>query len=377
MISMNVEEINLSGLLTTAPLFGISDANKKLSVNSNATGLLWTPEVVPTYTTSDADKKLTVNNTGSDLEWRADSVSAGYISARGDGSTNTESNAVGFVFENKLKSGLFNYTSGINDILALKIDDANVLECTPGRIYANQNINFMSDTLLSSQRINFGQGDCGISGDSSTNNQHAITLRTDNQERLRISTNENILCKSRIQIDTSLVTSINAPHIYSTNMFTPGISLDPVYGSILFSSSGSNLMAELNREYIDLREPVRLRHPIVPEIQIVEGTLVTANANLQGKHTYYMKRSAVTHSEINFPQPASGYNPRYEIITNANGVSVNTCRISTLSNDVIQLIAGVRTVTTGPVLINLTFNAHFIMQFIEADNSWLLIRTTQ
>lgn len=160
-------------------------------------------------------------------------------------------------------------------------------------------------------------------------------------------------------------------------MFTPGISLDPVYGSILFSSSGSNLMAELNREYIDLKEPVILRHPIVPEIQIVEGSLVTANANLQGKHTYYMKRSAAAHTEVNFPQPASGYSPRYEIITNANGVSTNTCRISTLSNDVVQLIAGVRTVTTGPVLINLSLNAHFIFQFIEADNSWLLIRTTQ
>ncbi len=375
---MNIEEINLSGLLTTAPLFGIDDANKKLSVNSNATGLEWTPEVVPTYTTSDADKKLTVNTTGSDLEWRADSVSAGYISERGSGSTNTESDAVGFVFENKVKSGLFNYTSGINDILALKIDDTNIFECTPGRIYANQNINFMNDTLLSSQRINFGQGDCGISGDSSTNNENAITLRTDNQERLRISTNENILCKSRIQIDTSLVTSINAPHIYSTNMFTPGISLDPVYGSILFSSSGANLMAELNREYIDLREPVRLRHPIAPEIQIVEGTLVTANANLQGKHTYYLKRSTAGTSEVVFPQPASGFNVRYELITDGNGnTSSNVCRISTLSNDVLQLIAGVRTLISGSAVINLTLNAHFIMQFIEADNRWLLIRLTQ
>lgn len=373
---MNVEEINLSGLLTTAPLFGISDANKKLSVNSNATGLLWTPEVVPTYTTSDADKKLTVNNAGSDLEWRADSVSAGYISARGDGSSNTESNAVGFVFENKVKSGLVNYTSGIDDILALKIDDTNIFECTPGRIYANQNINFMSDTLLSSQRINFGQGDCGISGDSSTNDENAITLRTDNQERLRISTNEGILSKARIKFDNTILDVVGEPLIYRDGTFLMGISFDSTYGTIRLSRSSSSI-AEFNREYIDLKEPVRLRHPIVPEIQIVEGSLVTANANLQGKHTYYMKRSALAHTEVNFPQPASGYSPRYEIITNANGVSTNNCRISTLSNDVIQLIAGVRTVTTGPVLINLTFNAHFIFQFIEADNSWLLIRTTQ
>jgi len=377
---MNIEEINLSGLLTTAPLFGIDDANKKLSVNSNATGLLWTPEVVPTYTLSDADKKLTVNSTASDLEWRADSVSAGYISERGDGSSNTESNSVGFVYKNKLKSGLFNYTSGINDILALKIDDTNIFECTPTNIFASQNINFPNDTLLSSQRINFGiAGNCGISGDSSTGTQNAITFRTDNQERLRISTNNGIVSKSRIKFDNSVLDVAGEPLIYRDGTFLMGISFDSTYGTIRLTRSATSL-AEFNYEYIYLGMPVQFKNPVAPEIQIVEGTLVTANANLQGKHTYYLKRSTTGNSEVNFPPPLAGFNVRYELITDTNGnTSSNVCRISTLSRDVLQLVefTGVRTLFTGSPVINLNLNAHFIMQFIEADNRWLLMRTTQ
>lgn len=332
---------------------------------------------IPPYFITDSQKILKVNYNATGLEWSTETKQDGFKANQGDGITNTSNSYDGFVFNENETSGLFNY-GPLNETLGLRINSNPLIECESNKILLNQNIQLQNDTLLTSSRVGFGTNQkCFITGDSTTNNQNKISFSTDNVERLRISSDNNILCKSRIQIDSSLITSINEPHIYRDGMFMPGISLDPVYGKIIFSSSGTNMIAEFTREYIDLKEPTIFRNPIVPEIQIVEGTLVTVNANLQGKHTYYMKRSASAHTELNFPQPATGYSPRYEIIVDANGVSTNNCRIRTLSNDVVQMIAGVRTLTTGPVLINLTFNAHFIMQFIESDNRWLLIRTTQ
>jgi len=334
---------------------------------------------IPVYLIQDSTKLLRVNQTATGLEWTNEAIATGYISETGDGSSNTSTNYVGYIFKNLLNTGLFNYVSGPFTILALRINNLNILECTAGQINANQNIFFTNDSLLSSQRINFGLGNCGISGDSTTGNQHKIVFRTDNQERLRISTSENILCKSRIQIDPALIYSLSAPHIYQTNIFTMGLSFDATNGMINLSSSGTNSMAQFKYDRIDLREPVIFRNPhCYPDLQIIENTSYTVPAGLTGNSIYYLKRGMVTHSDITFPNPASGFNPRYEMITDGNGNSSTfNCRISTFSNDILRIENGARTLVTGPVSnFVLVLNAYYIIQFCEADNKWIMIRSS-
>lgn len=347
-------------------------------LNENYLNGISSDSQIPIYLIQDANKILTVNSSATGLQWTNEAIASGYISEKGDGSSNTVDNYVGYIFKNSLNTGLFNYVSGPFTILALRINNLNVLECTAGSINANQNIFFTNDSLLSSQRVNFGLGNCGISGDSTTNNQHKIVFRTDNQERLRIGTTENILCKSRIQIDPGLVYSLTDPHIYQTNIFTMGISFDATNGSINISSSGTNSMAEFKYDRIDLKEPVIFRNPsCYPNLVIIENSSYTVPAGLSGNPIYYMKRGTVTNSDIVFPQPASGYNPRYEIITDGQGNSSTfLCRLNTLSNDVLRIENGARTLVVGPVLLSLVMNAHYIIQFVEADNKWISIRTT-
>lgn len=350
----NVEQNYLTGINpdNQIPDYFIQDSNKLLRVNENATGLQWTTELDAT----------------------------GYISERGDGSSNTADNYVGYIFKNQnYNTGLFNYSSGPFNILALRINNMNVLECTAGQINANQNIFFSNDSLLSSQRINFGVNACGISGDSTTGNQHKIVFRTDNQERLRIGTTENILCKSRIQIDPGLIYSLSSPHIYQSGMITMGISFDATNGTINISSSGNSL-AEFKYDRIDLRQPVIFRNPqCFPDLKIIIDSSYTVPANLSGNGIYYMKRGTASHSDIILPQPVTpGFNPRYEIITDSNtAVATYSCRLSTLSNDIIFLNASTRTILSGP-LSNyvLALNAHFILNFVEQDNRWVMIRMT-
>jgi hypothetical protein len=344
--------------------------------NSYLTGIN-PDDQIPPYLIQDSNKILRVNTSATGLEWTNETKQDGFKAAQGDGSGNTSENYEGFVFNNNETTGLFNYGPS-NETLGLRINSNPIIACEATKIYLNEDIILPNDPLLSTPSIGFGNQNASITGDSSINNQNKLSFKTDNSERLRISTNDNILCKSRIQIDPSLITSIAEPHIYRDGTFLMGITLDPTYGTINFSSSAGNSMAEFNRQYIDLKEPTIFRNPVAPYITIVENTDVTVNANLQGTHTYYLKRGTVTHSGLTFPQPAAGYNPRYEIIVDANGNPSFNCRISTLSNDVITLIAGVRTLQAGPVVnFSLTLNSHWIMQFIEADNRWLLIRTTQ
>jgi hypothetical protein len=334
---------------------------------------------IPIYLIQDANKLLRVNDSATGLEWTDEALATGYISERGDGSSNTLTNYVGYIFKNNLQTGLFNYTSGAFNILALRINNLNVLECTPGKINANQNIFFTDDSLLTSQRINFGLGNCGISGDSSTNSQHQIGFRTDNNTRLIINTQDGIIAKTQIQIDPSLAYTLSQPHISQRGTFIMGISFDATYGKIEISSSGTNSLAEFKHDRIDFKEPVMFRNPTCfPSMQIIIDSSYTVPANLSGNALYYMKRGATTNSDITFPQPSAGYNPRYEIITDSNITTPTyNCRLNTLSNDVLFLNASTRTILTGPVVnYTLALNAHFILQFVDADNRWVMIRWT-
>jgi hypothetical protein len=333
---------------------------------------------IPPYFITDSQKILKVNYNATGLEWSNETKQDGFKASQGDGITNTSESYEGFVFNTNETTGLFNY-GPLNETLGIRINGTPIIESESNKIYLNENLIVKNDTMLTSARIGFGTNQkTFITGDSTTNNENKISFSTDNVERLRISSDNNILCKSRIQIDPSLITSIAEPHIYRDGTFLMGITLDTTYGTINFSSSSGNSMVEFNRQYIDLKEPVIFRNPIAPYITIVENNDITVNANLQGSHTYYLKRGTINHSTLTFPQPASGFNPRYEIIVDANGNPSFNCRISTLSNDVITLIGGGRTLQTGPVVnFSLTLNSHWIMQFIESDNRWLLIRTTQ
>ena len=334
---------------------------------------------LPPYTIYDINKFLSVNDAATGLEWSNEAVATGYISERGNGSTNTVDSYLGYIFKNKLNTGLFNYTSVPFDILALRINNLNVLECMPGQINAKQNIFFTDDSLLASQRINFGTGACGISGDSSTNAQHKIGFRTDNNTRMIINTQDGIIAKTQIQIDPSLSYSLTNPHISQRGTFIMGISFDATNGTINISSSGTNSLAEFKYDRLDIKEPVLFRNPqCFPDMRIIVDSSYTVPAILSGNPIYYMKRGTVTNSDITFPQPASGYNPRYEIITDGQGNSSTfLCRLSTLSNDVLRIENGARTLLTGPVVnFSLVMNAHYIITFCEQDNKWISVRTT-
>lgn len=345
----NNDELDLSGLGESQfPPYSIADINKFLSVNDSATG----------------------------LEWSNEAVAQGYISERGDGSTNTVDSYLGYIFKNKLNSGLFNYTQTPFDILALRINNFNILECTAGQINALQNIFVTNDSSLANPRLNFGGGNCGISGDSSTNGSHAIGFRTDNNLRMKINTPDGIVALTPIQIGSSLGYTLSNPHISKRGTFIMGISFDPTYGKIEFSAAALTSIAEFNYDRVDIKEPLIYRNPTCPLITIVENSTVTVPAILSGVPIYYLKRGMTTHSDLIFPNPASGFNCRYEIITDGNGNSSTfNCRLNTLSNDVLLLFNGGRTLITGPLVSYvLTLNAHYIFQFVEADNRWLLIR---
>lgn len=334
---------------------------------------------VPTYLIQDATKLLRVNATATGLEWANDIKEDGFMADRGDGSTNTASDYVGFIFENKLNSGLFNYDSGPNDVLALKHQGSNVLDTNGSQININNNIFLQNDSLLSSSRIAFGNSSCGISGDSTTNNQNKISFRTDSQERLQINTQDGLLCKSLIKIDSGVVGSASAPHMYMGGTFVTGITLDSTLGKITLSSGTlyENMIVQYNQ--IDLKRPVIFRGPqCYPDYRIIEAVSYTVPANLSGNYFFHMKRSATTNTDITFPQPSANFNPRYEIVTDGMGItSTFNIRLNTLSNDVLNIANGARTLLTGPVVnSNLVLNAHYIVQFCEADNRWVFIRTT-
>jgi len=331
---------------------------------------------IPTYLIQDASKFLRVNDSATGLIWTNESIATGYISERGNGSTNTIDNYVGYVYKNKLNTGLFNYTQTPFDILALRINNFNILECTAGQINALQNIFVTNDSALANPRLNFGGGNCGISGDSTTNGSHAIGFRTDNNLRMKINTPDGIVALTPIQIDSSLGYTLSNPHISKRGTFIMGISFDPTYGKIEFSAAALTSIAEFNYDRVDIKEPLIYRNPTCPLITIVENSTVTVPAILSGTPIYYLKRGLTTNSDLIFPNPASGFNCRYEIITDGNGNSSTfSCRLNTVSNDVLSLYNGARTVLTGPVInFVLTLNAHYIFQFVEADNRWLLIR---
>lgn len=331
---------------------------------------------IPSYFTQDINKVLTVNDSATGLVWSNEIDSTGFISGRGDGSSNTASNYVGYTFKDKLNSGLFNYSQTPFDILALRVNNFNILECTAGQINALQNIFVTNDSSLANPRLNFGAGNCGVSGDSSTNGSHAIGFRTDNNLRMKINTPDGIVALSPIQIDSSLAYTLSNPHISKRGTFIMGISFDPTYGKIEFSAAALTSICEFNYDRVDIKEPLIYRNPTCPLITIVENSTVTVPAILSGVPIYYLKRGMTAHSDLIFPNPASGFNCRYEIITDGNGNSSTfLCRLNTVSNDVLSLFNGGRTLLTGPVInFALTLNAHYIFQFVESDNRWLLIR---
>lgn len=334
---------------------------------------------VPAFTIYDINKFLAVNDTASGLEWTNESEATGYMSERGDGSANTVDSYIGYIFKNRLNTGLFNYTSAPFDILALRMNNLNVLECTPGQIRAKQNIFFEDDSLMTSQRLNFGVNACGISGDSSTNTQHQIGFRTDNNTRMIINTQDGIIAKTQIQIDPNLAYSLTQPHISQRGTFIMGISFDATYGKIEISSSGTNSVAIFQHDRVILQEAVIFRNPqCFPDMRLIIDGSYTVPANLSGNQVYYMKRGVNAHSDIMLVQPSAGYNPRYEIITDSHqAVATYSCRLSTLSNNIIFLNNSTRTVLNGPVVnYILALNAHFILTFFDTDNTWIMTRQT-
>lgn len=334
---------------------------------------------IPSFSISDANKNLKVNSVGSDIEWSAEAIQTGYIANQGDGTTNTIVSSVGYSFNGDLTTGLFDYSG----VLALRKLGIAVLQIQNTKTNLYNRLELLNDTSLTTNRISFGNNqDCGITGDASTSLNHKISIRSDGNERLRISSNttENIKFFRPINIDSNLSFGSYQPQIYSGTYGSSnvcGISFDVPYSRINFQSNISTI-CQMNNQRIDFNEPIVCNQAYAPKCLIVDGTSVTLDTNLSNPPIIYMKRNLTADSSITINGVSSTLNdasPKWSVLTDGNGnASTFNCNVIVGTLPIVFLNSGSRSyLTTGT--ISLTMNSNYEFFYVPSDNRMVLVKT--
>lgn len=336
-------------------------------------------ESVPEYTFSDSNKILRVNKNATSIEWTDESVQKGFLANQGDGATNTNLSNVGFCFNNDSTSGLFGYSG----VIALRKNAITCLQVQASKSNFYNRIELQNDTLLNNERISFGtNANCGITGDASTLNNHRISFRTDQTERLRISSNttENIEFFRPIQIDSNLIFGPYSPHIYAGNYGGSGvcgISFDVPYMRINFQSSISTV-CQMNYARIDMFEPLVCNQSYSPKMIIIDGTTKTLDTNLTDPPIIYMKRNLTADSIVvinNISSLMLDTSPKWSIVTDGNGNSSTfNCVVQVGSMNILYLNNGTRTLySSGSITLGINNNYEFF--YSPTDSRMVLVKT--
>lgn len=335
-------------------------------------------EGLPPYMSTNANQILRVNPLATGVEWSDEITQNGFKADTGDGSTNTNDIFEGFIFNNNVKTGLFNYGS-TNETLGLRINNAPIIEMETSIIKPQQNIQLVNDSILTSARIGFGGSDTFITGDNATAINKKIVFSVDSQEKLRITNNTQDQIKTRAPLNFDISTfGTTTPMMYNGNYNgnCVGLNLNNTNRRVDVCCNGV-VSSRFIDDQVQMFRPLYLDNPTMPRVIVYNGGNTTIQANCTGANTLYMKRNATSGNDtvLIFPQPSSGFSPLYTIITDGDGnSSTSVCKVETSAGDVLTLINGARTLLLSPVSTTLVLNACYSFQWVPSDSRWVLIR---